>query len=170
TSPRSWWARTSGRACWRGYGRGRWPTGASARPSWACCGSCASRIRWPRSSPRRRGASASSAPRAAAHAVRPGRKLSSTMTTSRVRLPRDVRQPYEVYLNGVRQQLGADYSVREGALVFRRELRKDKISGWRWLLGAWGVGTYRQNDSVDVRYAAPDGSPRVAEALDIEIV
>ena len=32
------------------------------------------------------------------------------------------------------------------------ELRKDKISGWRWFLGAWGVGTYRQHDSVDVRY------------------
>ena len=91
------------------------------------------------------------------------------MRTSRVRLPRDVREPYEVYLNGVRQQLGVDYLVREGALVFSRELRKDRISGWRWLLGAWGVGTYRQNDSVDVRYAAPDGSPRVAEALDIEI-
>jgi hypothetical protein len=91
------------------------------------------------------------------------------MATSRVRLPRDLRDPYEVYLNGVRQQLGVDYSVREGALVFERELRKDRISGWRWLLGAWGVGTYRQNDSVDVRYVAPDGTPRVAEALDIEI-
>ena len=92
------------------------------------------------------------------------------MVRSRVPLPREVREPYEVYLNGVLQRLGPDYSVREGALVFERELRKDKISGWRWLLGAWGVGTYRQNDSVDVRYAAPDGSPRVAEALDIEIV
>ena len=71
--------------------------------------------------------------------------------------------------DGVRQQLGVDYSVREGALVFERELRKDRISGWRWLLGAWGVGTYRQNDSVDVRYVARDGTPRVAEALDIEI-
>jgi hypothetical protein len=90
------------------------------------------------------------------------------MARSRVRLPRDLREPYEVYLNGVPQQLGVDYSVREGALVFQRELRKDRISGWRWLLGAWGVGTYRQNDSVDVRYVAPDGSPRVAEALDIE--
>jgi hypothetical protein len=85
-----------------------------------------------------------------------------------VRLPRDVREPYEVYLNGVRQQLGVDYNVREGALVFGRELRKDRISGWRWMLGAWGVGTYRQDDSVDVRYAGSDGSPRVAEALDIE--
>jgi hypothetical protein len=90
------------------------------------------------------------------------------MAGSRVRLPRDVREPYEVYLNGVRQQLGVDYNVREGALVFGRELQKDRISGWRWLLGAWGVGTYRQDDSVDVRYVAPDGSPRVAEALDIE--
>jgi len=90
------------------------------------------------------------------------------MAKSRVQLPRDVREPYEVYLNGVRQQLGVDFSVREGSLVFERELRKDRISGWRWFLGAWGVGTYRQNDSVDVRYAAPDGSPRVAEALEIE--
>jgi hypothetical protein len=90
------------------------------------------------------------------------------MTRSKVRLPRDVRAPYEVYLNGVPQRLGEDYNVKEGSLVFERELRKDKINGWRWLLGAWGVGTYRQNDSVDVRYEAPDGTPRVAEGLEIE--
>lgn len=90
------------------------------------------------------------------------------MSRSKVRLPSDVRSPYEVYLNGVRQRLGIDYTVREGSLVFERELRKDKISGWRWLVGAWGVGTYRQDDSVDVRYEAADGSPRVAEALEIE--
>jgi hypothetical protein len=92
----------------------------------------------------------------------------SWMTSSKVRLPRGIREPYQVYLNGVPQQLGVDYVVREGALVFERELRKDSISKRRWLLGAWGVGTYRQNDSVDVRYEAADGSPRVAEALDIE--
>jgi hypothetical protein len=90
------------------------------------------------------------------------------MSKSKVTLPRDLRGPYEVYLNGVPQEAGVDYQVREGALVFERELLKDKISGWRWLLGAWGVGTYRQNDSVDVRYEAADGSPRVAEGLEIE--
>ena len=79
-----------------------------------------------------------------------------------------MRGPYHVYLNGVRQELGVDYSVREGSIVCDKDLRKDKISGWRWLLGAWGVGTYRQNDSVDVRYDAADGSPRVAEGLEIE--
>jgi len=92
------------------------------------------------------------------------------MPKSLVRLPRGLRGSYEVYVNGVPQRLGVDYTVREGSLVFERELRKDRISGWRWLLGAWGVGTYRQNDSVDVRYHAPDGSTRVAEGLEIELV
>ena len=91
------------------------------------------------------------------------------MVRSVVRLPTDVRSPFEVYVNGVRQELGEDYHVHEGALVFERELRKDRISGWRWFLGAWGVGTYRQDDSVDVRYQRADGSPALAEKLDIEL-
>jgi hypothetical protein len=86
-----------------------------------------------------------------------------------VQLPPSVGADFQVFLNGVPQELGRDYEVRDHALVFEAALRKDKISGWRWLLGAWGVGTYRQNDSVDVRYAAQDGSPRLAEALDIEL-
>jgi hypothetical protein len=86
-----------------------------------------------------------------------------------VPLPSEVRAPYEVFVNGVRQRLGDDYSVRSGALVFDRELRKDRISGWRWFLGAWGVGTYRQDDSVDVRWERPDGTPAVAQRLDIEL-
>jgi hypothetical protein len=86
-----------------------------------------------------------------------------------VRLPPEVRSPFEVYVNGVPQRLGEDYNVHAGALVFDRELRKDRISGWRWFLGAWGVGTYRQDDSVDVRYERADGSPAVAEKLDIEL-
>ena len=90
------------------------------------------------------------------------------MPRSLVRLPPEVRSPFEVYLNGVRQEPGADYQVEGGALVFERELRKDRISGWRWFLGAWGVGTYRQNDAVDGRYDAADGSPRLAEGLAIE--
>ena len=88
---------------------------------------------------------------------------------TKVQLPAGLEPPFEVYVNGVRQELGEDYHVSEGALVFERELRKDRISGWRWFLGAWGVGTYRQDDSVDVRYQRPDGSPALAEKLDIEL-
>jgi hypothetical protein len=86
-----------------------------------------------------------------------------------VKLPAEVRSPYQVFLNGVPQQEGRDYQVKGSTLMFARELRKDKISKRRWLLGAWGVGTYKQDDSVDVRYEAADGSPRLAEALEIEV-
>jgi hypothetical protein len=83
------------------------------------------------------------------------------------RLPPHVQRPFEVFISGVPQKEGVDYVVQGRDLVFEgRELRKDKISGWRWLLGAWGVGTYRQNDSVDVRYTL-EGRPRVAEGLEI---
>ena len=90
------------------------------------------------------------------------------MAHSVVRLPRAVRPPFQVYLNGVPQREGTDYTVEGDALVFDRELKKDRISKWRWFVGAWGVGTYRQDDSVDVRYERPDGTPAVAEKLDIE--
>lgn len=91
------------------------------------------------------------------------------MARSIVKLPPEVRSPYQVFLNGVPQHEGADYQVKGSTLMFARELRKDKISKRRWLLGAWGVGTYKQDDSVDVRYEAADGSPRLAEALEIEV-
>jgi hypothetical protein len=91
------------------------------------------------------------------------------MVRSIVKLPPEVSEPYEVFLNGVPQRPGRDYQVKGRTLMFERELRKDRISKRRWLLGAWGVGTYKQDDSVDVRYEAVDGSPRVAEALDIEL-
>jgi hypothetical protein len=90
------------------------------------------------------------------------------MARSAVTLPPDVGSGYEVYLNGVRQQEGSDYVVKGRALIWDKELRKDKVSGWRWFLGAWGVGTYRQNDSVDVRWERPDGSAAVAEGLEIK--
>ena len=74
----------------------------------------------------------------------------------------------EVFVNGVRQAQGSDYHVEGRALVFERELKKEGNLGfWRWFLGAWGIGTYRQNDSVDVKYEVA-GRPQVAEALDIE--
>ena len=83
-----------------------------------------------------------------------------------MRLPSDVRSPFEVYVNGVRQELGSDYQVRDGVLCFHRHLAKDTISKKRWLIGAFGVGTYRQNDSVDVRYETSRGV-RLAEGLPI---
>jgi hypothetical protein len=42
----------------------------------------------------------------------------------------------------------------------------DRVSRWRWALGARGVGTYRQDDTVDVRFEV-DGVPKLARALPI---
>ena len=86
----------------------------------------------------------------------------------RVKLPSGVRPPFEVYVNGVLQQPGRDYDVRGGELLFDRPLAKEgRLGLWRWFLGAWGIGTYRKNDAVDVRYQA-GGRPAVAHALEIE--
>jgi hypothetical protein len=86
----------------------------------------------------------------------------------RVKLPPGVRSPFEVYVNGVPQRAGTDYELRDGVLLFDRPLAKEgRLGLWRWFLGAWGIGTYRRNDQVDVRYEL-DGRPHVAHALDIE--
>jgi hypothetical protein len=89
------------------------------------------------------------------------------MTESRVRLPEGVREPFTVYVNGVRQELGHDYRVSAGELVFSRELVKEgKLGFWRWFLGAFGIGSYGRNDQIDVAWDQ-DGRPQVAHALDI---
>jgi hypothetical protein len=88
------------------------------------------------------------------------------MRVWRVKLPLGVRSPFEVYINGVRQELGTDYRVSEGELVFERELVQQKLGLRAWLLGMWGIGTYKRNDEVDIRYEI-DGQPRLAHAVQI---
>jgi hypothetical protein len=85
---------------------------------------------------------------------------------SRVKLPPGVRSPFEVYVNGVRQELGGDYRVERGELVFNRELVQQKLGPWAWFVGFWGIGTYKRNDEVDIRYEV-DGHPTVAHARTI---
>jgi hypothetical protein len=83
----------------------------------------------------------------------------------RVPLPGHVRSPFEVYVNGVRREPGTDYEVTGGELVFREELVQEGGPGKRgWFLGFWGVGTYKRNDEIDVRFTA-GGRPQVAQNL-----
>ncbi len=89
------------------------------------------------------------------------------MDRSRVRLPPNVREPFTVYVNGVRQEAGRDFSVDGGHLVFNRSLHQERrLTTWQWLIGAFGIGTYGRDDQVDVAWDV-DGAPRVAHALDI---
>ncbi|HXE46526.1 MAG TPA: hypothetical protein VN635_15190 [Conexibacter sp.] len=85
----------------------------------------------------------------------------------RVELPPAVRTPFEVFVNGVPQREGDDYELASDgrALLFRRELvQEGRLGFWRWFLGAWGIGTYRRNDEVDVRYTR-GGRTLVAQGL-----
>jgi len=91
------------------------------------------------------------------------------MPRSVVTLPADVRSPFSVFVNGVPQHVGADYKVSGRELIFDRELAQEgRVAAWRWLVGAFGVGTYRRNDSVDVSYEA-HGQPRLAQGLPINV-
>jgi hypothetical protein len=83
----------------------------------------------------------------------------------RVPLPPGVRSPYEVYVNGVRQELGVDYQVRQGQLHFRRPLVRRPLGLRNWVIGAIGIGSYPANDEIDVRYEVA-GRPAVAQGLE----
>ncbi|HEY7003736.1 MAG TPA: hypothetical protein VH281_05600 [Gaiellaceae bacterium] len=85
-----------------------------------------------------------------------------------VPLPAFVQEPFEVFVNGVRQERGLDYEVRGRELRFDRPLAKEgRLGTIRWLSIFLGIaGTYRKNDSVDIVYEAA-GRRAVASALPI---
>ena len=90
---------------------------------------------------------------------------------SRVELPQQVTEPFEVYLNGVRQVPGRDFDQLGRTLVFPRALATEgKLGFWRWASMLLGIaGTYRKHDSVDVVYTS-SGRREVATGLPFEPV
>jgi hypothetical protein len=93
------------------------------------------------------------------------------VAASKVQLPSGLTGPFEVYVNGIRQQEGRDFTRRGDELVFAKELKREgKLGFWRWTSLFLGVaGTYRQNDSVDLVYevdgkkVVQTGSPILTE-------
>jgi hypothetical protein len=85
---------------------------------------------------------------------------------SRVELPPGVGDDYEVYVNGVRQELGRDFDRIGDELVFRRALaREGRLGPIRWASMLLGVaGTYRKHENVDVVYQA--GGRRTVASLE----
>jgi hypothetical protein len=73
-----------------------------------------------------------------------------------VDLPEVVREPFEVFVNGIQQVEGHDFTRVGRSLVFNRELHQEgRLGFWRWLSIVLGVaGTYRKNDTVDVVFTA----------------
>jgi hypothetical protein len=85
---------------------------------------------------------------------------------SRVELPPDVPEEFEVFVNGVRQELGRDYRVQGRTLIFPRQIAQEgKLGAMRWTSMLLGVaGSYRKHESVDVAYKR-DGQRMVATGL-----
>jgi hypothetical protein len=73
---------------------------------------------------------------------------------TRVELPPDAGEDVEVYVNGVPQREGRDFTREGGALLFERPLeREGRLGFWRGLSMFLGIaGTYRRNDTVDIVY------------------
>ena len=85
---------------------------------------------------------------------------------SRVALPDDVPEDFEVFVNGVRQEVARDYRVQGRSLIFTRSLAQEgRLGPIRWASMLLGVaGTYRKHDTVDVVYQR-DGRRVVATGL-----
>jgi hypothetical protein len=85
----------------------------------------------------------------------------------RVPLPRGAEPPYRVFVNGVPQTEGEDFTIEGHALVFDRPLEKERLGMGRWTAMFFGLfGSYGRNDSVDVQYRL-GGREAVATGLDI---
>jgi hypothetical protein len=86
----------------------------------------------------------------------------------RVKLPHGAEPPFTVFINGIEQSEGGDYSLEGGEIVFSRPVVKEKIGTSRWLamyLGLWG--TYRKNETVDLEFTR-DG--RIELLSDLAVV
>ena len=87
----------------------------------------------------------------------------------RALIPRRAEPPLKIYIDGVEQVEGSDYSIRGREVVFARPILKEqKLSGFRWLAMLIGVvGTYRKNETVDIEYRSGAGTKL---ASDVEII
>ena len=85
----------------------------------------------------------------------------------RVKLPRGAEPPFAVFINGIEQGEGSDYSVQGGEIVFGRPIVKEKVGAGRWLamyLGLWG--TYRKNETIDLQFTR-DGKVELLSDLPV---
>ena len=83
----------------------------------------------------------------------------------RVRLPNGAERPIRVFLNGVQQTEGKDYSVHGREVLFSNPLMKEQVSGGRWLAMTLGLfGSYGKHDTVDLHFRRGGGTQVISDA------
>jgi hypothetical protein len=71
----------------------------------------------------------------------------------RVKLPAGAEAPFTVFINGVEQGEGSDYSIADGEILFKRPIVKEKMDAGRWLAMYLGLfGTYRKDEKIDLQF------------------
>ena len=87
-----------------------------------------------------------------------------------LRLPPEARPPFDVYVNGVAQAEGTDYTFEDGALRFARPLDAGLPEGLfkKLVMSTAGIGYYNRGDSIDVHFHREDGSAGVLSAKHVE--
>ena len=83
-----------------------------------------------------------------------------------MRLPRGVRAPFAVYVNGVPQTEGVDFAIDGAEIVFRDTLVQPRPTRLRDLARLLVAGRYKPEHTVDVVYRR-GGEPTTAHALPI---
>ena len=80
-------------------------------------------------------------------------------------MPSGAERPIQVFINGLEQNEGTDYSIRGHEVVFSRPLVKEKVSKSRWLAMTLGLfGSYGKNESVDVHFRRGGKTQVVSDA------
>jgi hypothetical protein len=87
-----------------------------------------------------------------------------------VKLPRGAGRPITVYINGQVQKEGVDYTLHEGAVVFRDPILKEDLTELpllrKLVLGLGLVGSYQRDETVDVEYSL-NGKVELASDLPV---
>jgi hypothetical protein len=78
----------------------------------------------------------------------------SYVAGERVELPAGAEPPFTVFINGIEQSEGVDFSIAGGEIVFSRPIVKEKMGTGRWLAMYLGLfGTYRKDETIDLQFS-----------------
>lgn len=86
----------------------------------------------------------------------------------RLRLPTGAEPPIVIYVNGIAQTEGEDYTLRGNDILFSRQIVKEELSFLRKVAMFFSFfGTYRKNETVDVQYQK-DGKSELASDMKVQ--
>ena len=98
------------------------------------------------------------------HMNSPGVPKGSFAAGERVKMPVGAEPPYTVFINGVEQKEGEDFTIEDHELHFTRPIVKEKMDTGRWLAMYLGLfGTYRKDEKVDLQFQRGGKTELVAD-------